>query len=409
VEKIIIKNFLDINTELSLSRVNIFIGKKATGKSIILKLIYFCKTSFNMLEENISDSEGYRELNKKLIEQFKMIFFEKSLINSSFLVEYINGKFSLKLSKEKGKKISINFSEYTKKSLTSIRRQVKNNYKKQSMQKEKLSNTFRLQLETQQMIATDFLIKSNSDNITYSQFFFPAGRSFFASIEANIFDFISSNKTIDHLLAKFGSYLSRCRFMLNFEDSDRSKFNRKIKHIIKGKYLERNGVEYLISNNKEIPIKYCSSGQQELLPLLMLVDFLDKNSSTLYIEEPEGHIDPNSQKELLEFILKESNKKQLFISTHSPYIITTLNNQLIKHDVMMKFQENNIDIPKDVNFDTCIDKNEVQAYSVEENTTVSIISEEDGLIESSKIDYVSNLIFEELDKLLELEEEMSYD
>ena len=102
----------------------------------------------------------------------------------------------------------------------------------------------------------------------------------------------------------------------------------------KGEYCNSTYGEVLKVNTdrgeEEIKINFSSSGQQEILWLLnfIYVLMLRKEKAFVIIEEPEAHIYPTLQKEIIEFIVQFTNYTggNALITTHSPYILTALNN-----------------------------------------------------------------------------------
>ena len=82
-------------------------------------------------------------------------------------------------------------------------------------------------------------------------------------------------------------------------------------------------------DGRRMRLAHASSGQQEVLPLLLLLSrfALQPPGMTvgLHIEEPEAHLFPTTQREVVEvmgevFGLQEA-RMSLVITTHSPYIL----------------------------------------------------------------------------------------
>jgi len=72
----------------------------------------------------------------------------------------------------------------------------------------------------------------------------------------------------------------------------------------------------------QIQIKDLGSGVEIVLTLLLLrnISNASKGKIIYLIDEPELHLHPKAQEKLLDLLLEESKDKQIFISTHSPYM-----------------------------------------------------------------------------------------
>ena len=73
---------------------------------------------------------------------------------------------------------------------------------------------------------------------------------------------------------------------------------------------------------KQIQIKDLGSGVEIVLTLLLLRNIANASKGKIIylIDEPELHLHPKAQEKLLNLLLEESKDKQIFISTHSPYM-----------------------------------------------------------------------------------------
>jgi len=100
---------------------------------------------------------------------------------------------------------------------------------------------------------------------------------------------------------------------------------------------------------KQILIKDLGSGIEIILTILLLKSIAESsNGKIIYlIDEPELHLHPKAQENLLKLLLEESKDKQIFISTHSPYMFKGAIGEGAKLFVFNRTTDN-IDI-KDVN------------------------------------------------------------
>lgn len=177
--------------------------------------------------------------------------------------------------------------------------------------------------------------------------------------------------------------------------------------VIHGKYFFEGDTEYIISEHGKVKIQDASSGQQESLPLLIVLtslfsDFFQNEKFLLLIEELEAHLFPFAQKDLIHLLslIHHHRNDDIFITTHSPYILSALNNLVTAAEAD---NEQNHEKVLEILGDACpVKYADVAAYNVENGTATSIMNDEDKLIGTNIIDEVSDVVAEQFDKLLDL-------
>lgn len=134
----------------------------------------------------------------------------------------------------------------------------------------------------------------------------------------------------------------------------------------------------------------------------------------IFIEEPELNLFPNAQKNLVEHLVyscfepprKDKNKTiHIAFSTHSPYILSSLNCLLLAYEVANKNPNLKEKVETIIPNKFWLDINKFNAFKVENGEVFSIIDKETNLILAESIDEVSEEIGETFDKLLELDSE----
>jgi len=423
-ERIQIKNFAGLkNIDISLNSINIFIGKQAAGKSITAKLIFFFKEIFEKIFKELKEQNTRkRDIDKILIKRFGELFPSDAWPSERFSIKFFFNKDSyIIIEKDAGKKqISIDYSEEMKKVFKAGRDILsKKNEKKFLLQK----NFFR---ETQEYYRT--VKELFNETAGFSQVFIPAGRAFFASLQRSIFSVISNNNLLDPFLVEFGSFYESVKgFSSNnaqpnlfSEESDEEvmHINSIISDILGSEYVETKGKDYLLhKDSRKVNVAYSSSGQQEMLPLALILKSLIKvrfigEGATLYIEEPEAHLFPSAQRKVVELIaniynrafIDERHRLQVIITTHSPYILTSFNNLLqagfLSKNKSISQEAINEIVPKS----EVLLPNTINAYSFKSGEQEDLIDEESGLIIAEVIDEVSERIAVQFDELLNLEE-----
>ena len=118
----------------------------------------------------------------------------------------------------------------------------------------------------------------------------------------------------------------------------------KIDKILKGEYrIDDLGEKILFNKETEeyIYLSNTSSGQQESIRILqdIFLNILDNIKVLRILEEPEAHLFPVAQKQLIELLalmVNQNDDNQLIITTHSPYVLTVFNNLLFANRVVEK-------------------------------------------------------------------------
>lgn len=181
-----------------------------------------------------------------------------------------------------------------------------------------------------------------------------------------------------------------------------------IEKILRGTYCCSNGEEKIVlDDGKYVKINFSSSGQQECVWILnLLFYYLLRQKPILFIiEEPESHLFPESQKYITELIALVSNcGHHVILTTHSPYVLGTLNNLLYAHGLGEQYSKRAGEvIPKPLWLDhDCFD-----AWFVKDGIIANCMDKEIHMIENERIDEISKVINQDFDMLLELQDEKS--
>jgi len=119
------------------------------------------------------------------------------------------------------------------------------------------------------------------------------------------------NKPIDDFIKVTNSFLTS------------SKFNKQI-------YVEDNKLKIKNKNEENVLLTNLSSGEKQLL-ILLLETLLQKHRNTIYIiDEPELSLHIAWQRALVNGILKLNPNIQLIIATHSPEIVSNYKDNIIR-------------------------------------------------------------------------------
>ena len=123
------------------------------------------------------------------------------------------------------------------------------------------------------------------------------------------------------------------------------------------------------------------------------------------MEEPEAHLFPDAQSQLIELLSILANlyngTVDLVLTTHSPYVLAKFNN-LIKAGQVGRQDKYKASVREIVNEDSWLKRNQLGAYALIEGEAQPII-DDSGLINGDYLDAVSDCISTEFSKLLGVE------
>lgn len=381
-----IENFLSISrASVKFSDVSTLIGPQASGKSVVVKALYFFRDYVgDMFLSFASSTDDRRKYNSEKQIEFYDLFKGSDDEGYNFRLVYKFSDHQIEVEKVKrSRRLKITVSPVLAKLVDRVRA----DYRKHLQSSAEKGNSF---------YPSFYRYMSSSEDIAKfyrsvpRTLFIPASRAFFSTIQANIFTFLSDSSSLDPLLVQFGRFLEAAKVDYNggfriSGDKSKTERNYSLEAVICGQYI-RDGDEDIIKTKwGKVPLQRSSSGQQEALPLLLAVSYYGKmkghDNTTLIIEEPEAHLFPKAQKQVLEAIVgivRRSGVKVVF-TTHSPYILACLNNE----------------IHRPIDKDAQTISIGVSAYLVNEGDISDIFDKEDLLVDTSRIDEVSEIIARE--------------
>ncbi|MFM2315141.1 MAG: hypothetical protein RLZZ04_4417 [Cyanobacteriota bacterium] len=430
MEKIEIKDFVGIkDITIEIKKINILIGPQASGKSVIAKLLFYFKSFIFEIVDTAEQSKNKRDLDRDYKQKFEEYFPSSCWGSNNFKIRYSIDENYIEIYKKKvanknTSKIVLSYSDFYKNEFNNLRSFMQKQAEKVADYEMSISMLSRIDssYDAQKLLLSTISLQYNKI-AAFTQLYIPAGRSFFANLRSSIFTFLSENNAVDPFLIEFGTYYERIKSPFRLE-----MFRRKInnielndevallnKKILCGKYLQKDGEDYLeVDEGRQIAIANSSSGQQETLPLAIILGTIAHSNpkiggNSIYIEEPEAHIFPTAQKNIVELISTVYNARkdslQFVITTHSPYILTAFNN-LIQAGILATgaTEEKIAQISRLVPKTRFLNPNEVAVYSLADGYCKSIIDPETDLIDANIIDEVSNELAIQFDKLLDLEE-----
>lgn len=98
----------------------------------------------------------------------------------------------------------------------------------------------------------------------------------------------------------------------------------------------------VVPHIEQLPFGYVGQGQQVLIKTALAMTAEDSNARFVFVEEPENHLSHTSLLHLLDRIEQLAEGRQVFITTHSSYVLNRMgidNLHLLHHGVMANFGE----------------------------------------------------------------------
>ena len=384
-ERLVIKNFGPIQSvDLELGKMTVLIGENATGKSTIAKVLSICRYFSYIVDVNkiINYNTFFVEngLNDWGIRDF--------LKNESY-IEYENNDYKLIVD-------YINF-EIEEKEIINLFKPIL--IPKTDRFKNLLKSFYESKDKNGKIaISADFpyeFLKNEVKPILYNPFFIPAERSL-----QSIFSLGKSsiNNMNDALFNQFSQLFEISTTYIS--ETDIKALDIVYKNI-NGKGFVKKNIEkeyYSLENS--------ASGYQSIIPIVLAVKKFQDGEHVFIIEEPENNLFPKTQKKLVEFFVENINNHghQFILPTHSPYILSSLNNCLyasklskIENGIFM--EEINAILPKEY----WLNLEDLSVYYLEIGEAKDILNKEESLIDIDDLDSVSRDINKVFDELLTIE------
>jgi hypothetical protein len=421
-----IKTFLSIKSaEVELRRFSVFIGPQAQGKSLVVKLAYFFdKLLRNALLTIVPGEQSIASLKKESLETFQLYFPKYTWGATAFTITYRHEGCGISIERKGGRTnnpATLQISDELQTKLNDMAARYKEAMES-SVERVALPSVMRRR-SLDKILAEDTFTK----RFTSSPIFIPASRAFFANIEKNIFTLISSRFDIDPLMAEFGSTLERTRGDLLFGvRMSRGVTSRKQvtakearwKDIIQGVYLYDGKDELIETAGRRVRLANSSSGQQEVIPLLLVLAHEEssprglrssaapRTGGSFYIEEPEAHLFPRAQRKIAHLMTEIANREpqgRMVFTTHSPYMLTAINNLALAGKLYQSLDASATARAEKIVPKRCsIPPAELAAYKVDEGVVEPIKDEISGLVNGYLVDQVSQEFATEFDDLLSL-------
>lgn len=416
-EILTVKNFVVIKkAEIELKKINIIIGPQANGKSLLAKLTYFFKSIPAIFIESIRSLDSKRELDAGILSQFESRFPRYSWDGTSFTIQYVAGEFTFVIEGKASKKGKTQLKLSYPEALLKLFNSKKISYKRKR-EGPQSDDPFMDDWRIMNKYVTGPL-QAEYDFFKGQPIFIPASRSFFANLQKNIFTFLASSLEIDLFLKDFGRmYEQSKRFYTDPYLVKRSlpvieRHKDLVESIMSGTYKYEDDQDWLISKGRKINLANASSGQQESLPMLLVLMIWpslrgSEPNDMYFIEEPEAHLFPTSQSRVVSLLsrIQHDCSSSFFITSHSPYILSAFNNLILAQDTI-ELGRISIDEFIKVNGPSQpIKFEDVSAYTIDNGVSNPIADPEYRMIGADMLDGISEHFERVMNTLLSSEAE----
>jgi predicted ATPase len=419
-ESISITNFLVIKkANVNVKKINVIIGPQANGKSVIAKLLYLFHETSEEFVNGIRSNKTKRELDTKILEMFEERFPKYSWDGGNFSIVYNLDNTEVSISGKtnaRGKtNLKLSYSDNLKKLFTSKKSTYKKKLEEADKDRGKSAGRRNARFIENQIfydLILEQLINGELGPFFSHSVFIPASRTFFANLQKNIFTFLASNLDIDPYLKNFGSVYENSKrwykdnLISNHRDLQ-DKLHLALEAVVAGDYEYHDEQDWILSKGKRINLANASSGQQESLPMLLVLCVwpllrADENGGMFFIEEPEAHLFPTSQSYIVSILslLYSEVKTSFFITSHSPYILSALNNFILAGDAINEGKLTNEQFVELNGLGLPIQFEDVAAYTITDGILKSITDEEYRMVGGDILDGVSEHFEDVMNKIL---------
>jgi predicted ATP-dependent endonuclease of OLD family len=432
MQKVTLRPFGPIrDVEIDVKDFMIFIGPQASGKSTICKAIYFFKSLKHDFTRYLLNAVEKRDFRNPLVSYTKLVtakflgFWGTSPQLPDIDLKYDYGNsVRMDFGLDNGY-ADPDFSDAFQYKLRAIIDEVKS-------LGEQLPVKSRSFASSGEMLAVESekksLFKRISDladdffNDHREPLFVPAGRSLLGTFSNQLQEI--TRRRLDSLMEAFIDRIIDVRplFSESLSELVENKLKtteekilvddlkvaaRIITNIIKGTFqYDVDGGKLFYDPSHYTKLNYASSGQQEAIWILLLIYLIILENQEVFsvIEEPEAHLYPEAQQEMVRLmaLLANVRQNQVVVTTHSPYILSAMNNLLYAHRLGQSKPDETGQV---IDRRLWIDPKRVGAYFVSDGRAEDILDSETGLIKAEKIDSASRNINEEYDRLFDLDEE----
>lgn len=419
MKRLTIKNIGPLtNVFVDFAKYNLFIGPQSSGKSCILKIASYCNWVEKRIELSQTPDDYLNEVEfwKRLVDYHRL----NGFIKKGFLIKYESSYMTFSIS---GSPDKIQFSfKWKPRNRWQYRRPQIAYIPAERNIVAVIPNWFDISFSNDNNIQGYMSDWENARN-TFPQYhkldILNLGLSYYYDKEQSRERILINNGAeIAFLNASSGlqSVVPLCGLInyLTFHELHRPRrlsvaqereLNNLQDTLYKEKFTQSNGtkivgrVDDITKTFPEPRVKFFSSHREEAMFSEIVDRFSLTQRASIYLEEPEENLFPNTQYELVKWMAKQINTTQdnsLCIATHSPYILSSFNNLIQASECK---DANSVE--STVGKSSTISFEDINVYAVDNGTVKDIKDYDLRLIAQTDLDAASDTISSDFSKLLE--------
>lgn len=389
MQKLIVKNLGPIkDAAIDLKKFVVFIGPSGSGKSVLMRTISMLQWVY-----------------KKM--QYKMFLKNAKMKNDAFRINFARLKKDSMLDDFIKQDTTIEFFDNDVSMI--VIKNLKINLKYKNIKNKSFINSKIVFLNDSRVALAEILSSAGGRKAKFSYYTSDMIDNFYKATEY-INDFQLKTMDIELSSKKKDNYkqffLQRENKTIKFDNASSGEKNITILELIASFYAE----EYDFNESFSKTMVGIITSNIDIKSIEVIKNYMKKseflNSLNIFIEEPESNLFPIDQKNIAYYLssLRSCvNKPNIILSTHSPYILTALNNLIYAKNII---NENPILKDKICNIvkeNEILDIKDLSVYMLENNEATCIINKDTNLISADKIDEASECIMGDFDKILSLQ------
>ena len=406
-ERLTIRNFAGTDEiDIELGRINIFIGAQASGKSICVKCLFYFKGCINsLLRQAIQHRVPVDDL-ESLFEAGFSVMFDQTAVQNNSILRYSDGENFIQLASN-GEELKATYSAFYSDLFNRARKAVVS--RTVSSPEEAAFSDTAIYVRFKQAAA-----QALGTFGTSTLLFVPASRAAYSLVgEPRPDDQFSIDPFVNNFRPFYGTF--KRNESLTRAELRNSLVEKLTAAVLQAEFIRIREDEFIVqAQDMPVPLSVASSGQQEVLPVVLTLRHLAlaarQEPEITFIEEPEAHLHPTAQNALAQLMAAVYNVRtaplQLFLTTHTPYLLTAFNNLIYAGQLADTLKEDAAGlakleavVPKELRLHLA----DFRVYGLENGRATLMIDEETGLLRADSIDSVSDVTADQFGDLMALD------